>query len=36
VYIGYLRKKIDKGYKSKMVQSVRGFGYMLTDGSADA
>ncbi len=29
VYIGYLRKKIDQGYKNKLIQSVRGFGYMI-------
>lgn len=29
VYIGYLRKKIDKGAKIKLIQSVRGFGYSI-------
>lgn len=29
VYIGYLRKKIDKGFKQKLIQSVRGFGYSI-------
>lgn len=29
VYIGYLRKKIDKGYSGKLIHSVRGFGYIL-------
>lgn len=29
VYIGYLRKKIDKGFKVKLIQSVRGFGYSI-------
>lgn len=29
VYIGYLRKKIDRDYPVKLIQSVRGFGYML-------
>lgn len=29
VYIGYLRKKIDVGFKKKLIQSVRGFGYMI-------
>lgn len=29
VYIGYLRKKIDKGQDTKLIQSKRGFGYML-------
>lgn len=31
VYIGYLRKKIDAGFKKKLIQSVRGFGYMIKD-----
>jgi DNA-binding response OmpR family regulator len=31
VYIGYLRKKIDKGYDKKIIHSVRGFGYMIKD-----
>ena len=31
VYIGYLRKKIDQGFKKKLIQSVRGFGYMIKD-----
>lgn len=29
VYIGYLRKKIDSGFKKKLIQSVRGFGYSI-------
>jgi DNA-binding response OmpR family regulator len=33
VYIGYLRKKIDNGYKNKLIHSARGFGYMLKDES---
>ncbi len=31
VYIGYLRKKIDYGFKKKLIQSVRGFGYVIKD-----
>lgn len=31
VYIGYLRKKIDSGFKKKLITSVRGFGYTLKD-----
>lgn len=31
VYIGYLRKKVDNGFKKKLIQSVRGFGYMIKD-----
>lgn len=34
VYIGYLRKKIDKGYPYKIIHSMRGFGYSLRDDSA--
>lgn len=29
VYIGYLRKKIDHDFSLKLIQSIRGFGYML-------
>lgn len=31
VYIGYLRKKIDSGYKKKLIHSIRGFGYTIRD-----
>ena len=31
VYIGYLRKKIDKGRKNQLIHSVRGFGYVLKE-----
>ncbi len=31
VYMGYLRKKIDKKFDRKLIQSVRGFGYMIKD-----
>src|SRR5581483_3515878 len=31
VYMGYLRKKIDSGHKKKLIQSVRGFGYMIKE-----
>jgi DNA-binding response OmpR family regulator len=31
VYIGYLRKKIDNGSRQKLIQSVRGFGYIIKD-----
>lgn len=31
VYMGYLRKKIDTGFEQKIVQSKRGFGYIITD-----
>lgn len=29
VYIGYLRGKIDKGEKLKLIQTIRGFGYKI-------
>jgi two-component system OmpR family response regulator len=36
VYVGYLRKKLDKGRNDgKLFVSVRGFGYMMKDPNAD-
>lgn len=32
VYIGYLRKKIDRSAKKKLIHSVRGFGYIMKMG----
>ncbi len=32
VYMGYLRKKIDTGFKKKLLHSIRGFGYTIKDG----
>jgi DNA-binding response OmpR family regulator len=29
VYINYLRNKIDKGFKPKLIHTVPGFGYIL-------
>lgn len=29
VYIGYLRNKIDKPFKKKLINTIRGFGYRL-------
>ena len=29
VYIGYLRKKIDKPFSKPLIKSVRGFGYII-------
>jgi DNA-binding response OmpR family regulator len=29
VYISYLRKKIDEGYKEKLIHTIRGRGYVL-------
>lgn len=31
VYMGYLRKKIDMGFKKKLIHSIRGFGYMIKE-----
>ncbi|OGH04517.1 MAG: hypothetical protein A2W22_05320 [Candidatus Levybacteria bacterium RBG_16_35_11] len=31
VYMGYLRKKIDNGYKKKLIHCVRGFGYTIKE-----
>ena len=31
VYMGYLRKKIDTGFRKKLLYSVRGYGYMIKD-----
>ncbi len=29
VYVGYLRKKIDSGFKQPLIHTVRGFGYSI-------
>jgi two-component system, OmpR family, response regulator len=31
VYIGYLRKKVDAGFKNKLIRTVRDFGYKISD-----
>ena len=31
VYMGYLRKKIDNNQSKKLLQSIRGFGYMIKE-----
>lgn len=31
VYINYIRNKIDKGFKKKLIQTIRGSGYILKD-----
>lgn len=33
VYISYLRRKIDSGQDVKLIQTVRGQGYVLREGS---
>jgi heavy metal response regulator len=30
VYVGYLRRKIDKGFSRQLIQTVRGVGYRLS------
>mgnify|MGYP000751892170 FL=1 len=35
VYIRYLRKKIDDPFDLKLIQTVRGMGYRLTDANHD-
>jgi DNA-binding response OmpR family regulator len=32
VYISYLRKKIDGGFDRKLIKTVRGLGYMISEG----
>lgn len=31
VYVNYLRKKIDRGHGTKLIHTIRGIGYMLTN-----
>lgn len=31
VYMGYLRKKVDNGFDKALIQSMRGFGYVIKD-----
>ncbi|MBI2622226.1 response regulator transcription factor [Candidatus Microgenomates bacterium] len=31
VYMGYLRRKIDQDFKTRLLRSVRGFGYMIKE-----
>jgi heavy metal response regulator len=35
VYIGYLRRKIDKGFGSPLIQTIRGVGYRLSEEKDD-
>ncbi len=30
VYVNYLRKKIDKGFETKLIHTIRGVGYILS------
>jgi DNA-binding response OmpR family regulator len=29
VYVNYLRNKVDRGFEPKLIQTVRGVGYLL-------
>ena len=31
VFIGYLRAKIDRGHKIKLIKTIRGFGYKISE-----
>ena len=31
VFIGYLRGKVDKGHKDKLIKTIRGFGYKISE-----
>lgn len=31
VYVSYLRKKVDGGFDKKLIKTVRGFGYVISD-----
>ena len=31
VYIGYLREKIDKGFRNRLIHTIRGFGYKISE-----
>ncbi|MCE1252593.1 MAG: response regulator transcription factor [Anaerolineae bacterium] len=31
IYIGYLRKKLEAGYQARLIQTVRGVGYVLRE-----
>lgn len=33
VYVGYLRRKIDRGFEKKLIRTVRGVGYSLESSS---
>ena len=35
VYIGYLRRKIDRGFVAPLIQTVRGVGYRLSEAQDD-
>jgi DNA-binding response OmpR family regulator len=31
VYVNYLRRKVDRGYEKKLINTVRGVGYTLKE-----
>ena len=31
VYVSYLRKKVDGEFDKKLIKTVRGFGYVISD-----
>ncbi len=31
VFVGYLRNKVDKGFSKSLIQTVRGFGYKISE-----
>lgn len=35
IYIGYLRKKIDDGFKIKLIRNKRGFGYIIDSNASE-
>jgi DNA-binding response OmpR family regulator len=35
VYIGYLRRKIDRGFAFPLIQTIRGVGYRLSEEKDD-
>jgi heavy metal response regulator len=35
VYINHLRKKVDKNFKNKLIQTVRGYGYKIDEDKKD-
>lgn len=36
VYMNYLRKKIDSGFDTKLIHTVRGVGYVLKEGPSES
>jgi two-component system copper resistance phosphate regulon response regulator CusR len=36
VYINYLRRKVDDGHTTSLIRTIRGVGYQLSPGGAQA